>query len=128
MRRFYQQSEVEEILTRAMALRAQRSETFSYQQIQEMAAELGIPAADLETAIQDWEKGHPAAASPPSAATESSNKAKPVENPFWQKAAPPAVIVGGLLLMGPLSLLATIPIAHHLSKQNKARQNPQASS
>ncbi|MEN9230026.1 MAG: hypothetical protein Q6L68_03895 [Thermostichus sp. DG02_5_bins_236] len=124
MHRFYRQSEVEEILTRAMALNAQRSETFSHQQIQEMAAELGIPATDLEAAIQDWEKDHPAAPEK----TPSSENSKPPEEPFWQKAAPPAVIVGGLLIMGPISLLATVPIAHHLSKRNKKQQNPQPSS
>ncbi|MEN9221919.1 MAG: hypothetical protein Q6M04_05720 [Thermostichus sp. BF3_bins_97] len=127
MRRSYQQSEVEEILTRAMALNAQRSETFSHQQILEMATELGIPAADLESALQDWETEHPAA--PPQASAQNTPKeqAKSVGDPFWRKAAPPAVIVGGLLVMGPISLLATIPIAHHLNKRNKAQEQPQAS-
>ncbi|MCJ2542343.1 hypothetical protein [Thermostichus vulcanus] len=92
-----------------------------------MAAELGIPAADLETAMQDWEKERPAATSPAPGKTESSAKAKPVGDPFWRKAAPPAVIVGGLLVMGPISLLATIPIAHHLNKRNKAQQHSQPS-
>ncbi|MCF2972069.1 hypothetical protein L1047_12770 [Synechococcus sp. Nb3U1] len=128
MGRSYQQSEVEEILTRAMALHAQRSETFSHQQILEMATELGIPAADLEAAMQDWEKDRPANTSSAPGKTESSDKAKPVGDPFWRKAAPPAVIVGGLLVMGPISLLATIPIAHHLNKRNKAQQHPQPSS
>ncbi|MEN9224880.1 MAG: hypothetical protein Q6M54_05345 [Thermostichus sp. DRC_bins_24] len=48
-------------------------------------------------------------------------------DPFWRKAAPPAVIVDGLLVMGPISLLATIPIAHHLNKRNNAQEQPRAS-
>ncbi|MEN9262088.1 MAG: hypothetical protein Q6L60_14115, partial [Thermostichus sp. HHBFW_bins_43] len=48
-------------------------------------------------------------------------------DPFWRKAAPPAVIVDGLLVMGPISLLATVPIAHHLNKRNNAQEQPRAS-
>ncbi|MBD2440088.1 2TM domain-containing protein [Nostoc sp. FACHB-110] len=50
----FRSEDVQQILQRAMADRQQ--EEFSQQQLQEMAAELGISFASLQTAQKEWQK------------------------------------------------------------------------
>jgi hypothetical protein len=50
----FRSEDVQQILQRAMAEKQQ--ENFSEQQLQEMAAELGIPFVTLQTAQQEWQR------------------------------------------------------------------------
>ncbi|MFQ3679402.1 MAG: 2TM domain-containing protein [Pseudanabaenaceae cyanobacterium] len=51
----YSDQEVQEILQRALARRTQRGDRLSRDQVQAIAAELGVSAAEYERAEQEWQ-------------------------------------------------------------------------